>query len=52
MSLTIKVRIFIHVEDEKVTALNRTHFFLAMYLLSNYHDESLSVTNIPPLDDL
>ena len=27
VSLTIKVRIFIHVEDEKVTALNRTHFF-------------------------
>ena len=40
VSLTIKVRIFIHVEDEKVTALNRTNFFLAIFcqitMMSHY----------------
>ena len=38
--INIKVKIFIHVEDEKVTAWNRTYFFLAVFcqitMMSHY----------------
>ena len=30
--INIKVKIFIHVEDEKVTAWNRTYFFLLYFV--------------------